>query len=355
MISQPAVTNEVFVVGNTLKVTVVKASGLLAADPWGTSDPYCSVSFGPQRLVTNTVLKTLSPMWNQQLVFPIRATSPRQLTFALWDSDLHTDNDPLGQCSLDLSDLQLGIPMPATLPVVLRFTHGKAETKGQLWVSVVAEARPPTISHAPEDDGSQVAAEAGTLPVPGEDERPGPARPSASAVLGPDPAPLAGPRSPGPEALGTETAPRGDTSPSPASKQPRSDEPFSVGQRLRVTVLKAEGLLAADPWGTSDPYCSVSFGPQRLVTNTVLKTLSPVWNQQLVFPIRATSPRQLTFALWDSDLHTDNDPLGQCSLDLSDLQVGIPHAATLPVVLRFTHGKPETKGRLWVSALLEAR
>ena len=34
---------------------------------------------------------------------------------------------------------------------------------------------------------------------------------------------------------------------------------LSVGNMLHVEVCEANGLPAADPWGSSDPYCKVTY------------------------------------------------------------------------------------------------
>jgi phosphatidylserine decarboxylase len=47
---------------------------------------------------------------------------------------------------------------------------------------------------------------------------------------------------------------------------------------LRVTVIEAKELTAADKSGTSDPYCVLKLGTEKRETKPVKKTLNPVWN-----------------------------------------------------------------------------
>eukprot|EP00961_Rhodomonas_salina_P198990 2684117-Rhodomonas_salina.1 len=48
---------------------------------------------------------------------------------------------------------------------------------------------------------------------------------------------------------------------------------------LEVVVHKAEGLVAKDRGGTSDPFCEVKLGKQRQKTKVKPKTLNPNWDE----------------------------------------------------------------------------
>ena len=45
------------------------------------------------------------------------------------------------------------------------------------------------------------------------------------------------------------------------------------------SVFRAQGLLAADFGGTSDPFCVLELDNARLQTQTEYKTLNPDWNK----------------------------------------------------------------------------
>ena len=45
------------------------------------------------------------------------------------------------------------------------------------------------------------------------------------------------------------------------------------------TVFKAQGLMAADIGGKSDPFCVLELVNTRLQTHTEYKTLNPEWNK----------------------------------------------------------------------------
>jgi Ca2+-dependent lipid-binding protein len=48
---------------------------------------------------------------------------------------------------------------------------------------------------------------------------------------------------------------------------------------LQVKLHRAVGLASADLGGASDPFAVIDVNNQRLVTNTIYKTLNPAWNK----------------------------------------------------------------------------
>jgi len=74
-------------------------------------------------------------------------------------------------------------------------------------------------------------------------------------------------------------------------------------RRLRVTLSRAEQLLAMDKGGTSDPFVRLSFGSQTLDSKVVPKTLNPQFDQTFTFnwPSGGGALRELSIALFDHD------------------------------------------------------
>ena len=48
---------------------------------------------------------------------------------------------------------------------------------------------------------------------------------------------------------------------------------------LQIKLHRAVGLASADLGGASDPFAVIEVNNQRLVTNTLYKTLNPAWNK----------------------------------------------------------------------------
>ncbi|KAL6071210.1 RPS6 protein kinase [Balamuthia mandrillaris] len=87
----------------TLTVTAVEGSSLAAKDMGGTSDPYCILSVDGQKAKTKVKKKTLDPKWNETFTFKVY--SPTTIHLEVWDKDLFTADDFLGQVDIPLSDL----------------------------------------------------------------------------------------------------------------------------------------------------------------------------------------------------------------------------------------------------------
>ena len=108
-----------------------------------------------------------------------------------------------------------------------------------------------------------------------------------------------------------------------------------AGGRLHVHVLRAEGLLAADANGKSDPYCTLRVsqrdretgrpgfleGPVQR-TSVRPETLQPVWGERFAFEGVSRSPARapvLLVEVWDKDRFDADDPLGQLEVPLAHI------------------------------------
>lgn len=93
--------------------------------------------------------------------------------------------------------------------------------------------------------------------------------------------------------------------------------------QLNAYIFQARGLLAADQSGLSDPYARVCFINQSQKTERLEKTLSPQWDQTLIFEniviygnsdVAVDSPPRVTIELFDWDQIGSDSFLGRCSV-----------------------------------------
>ncbi|KAK0134682.1 Multiple C2 and transmembrane domain-containing protein 1 [Merluccius polli] len=84
---------------------------------------------------------------------------------------------------------------------------------------------------------------------------------------------------------------------------------------VQIKVLRAEGLMAADVTGKSDPFCVVELNNDRLQTHTVYKNLNPEWNKVFTFNVKDIHA-VLEVTVLDEDRDRSADFLGKVAIPL---------------------------------------
>ena len=107
----------------------------------------------------------------------------------------------------------------------------------------------------------------------------------------------------------------------PVKMQLDASESFNNAGNLRVEVLDAADLPAADRNGYSDPYCKFNLnGKEIYKTKTQKKTLHPAWNEYFQVPIRSRTAAIFKADVYDWDFGDKADFLGSSSIDLGVLE-----------------------------------
>ncbi|KAF9635988.1 putative membrane bound c2 domain protein [Lasiodiplodia theobromae] len=98
-------------------------------------------------------------------------------------------------------------------------------------------------------------------------------------------------------------------------------ESFNNSGNLRVDVLDAADLPAADRNGYSDPYCKfVLNGKDVYKTDKQKKTLHPAWNEFFEVPIRSRTAADFRVDVYDWDFGDKADYLGGAVINLDVLE-----------------------------------
>lgn len=99
---------------------------------------------------------------------------------------------------------------------------------------------------------------------------------------------------------------------------------------LRVDILDADDLPAADRNGFSDPYCKFNLnGKDMYKTKTQKKTLHPAWNEYFECPIKSRTAANFKLAVFDWDMGDKDDLLGEAAMNLDLLEPFKPSEVVL--------------------------
>lgn len=107
-------------------------------------------------------------------------------------------------------------------------------------------------------------------------------------------------------------------------------ESFNNQGTLRVDVLDAADLPAADRNGFSDPFCKFMLNDKEVYkTKTQKKTLHPAWNEYFEVPVRSRTAADFVVNVYDWDFGDKADFLGKSSINLEILEPFTPQEVTL--------------------------
>ncbi|XP_040914799.1 multiple C2 and transmembrane domain-containing protein 1 isoform X1 [Toxotes jaculatrix] len=246
-----------------VSIALIEGRNLMPMDPNGLSDPYVKFRLGHQKYRSKTVPKTLSPQWREQFDLHLYEETGGELEITVWDRDTGRRDDFIGQCQLDLSTLAKEHTHHLELPL--------EESRGYVVLLVTLTAS----SHVSIADLS-------ITPLDDPQERR--------------------------EILKRYSA-------------LKSFSNFRDVGIVQVKVLRAEGLMAADVTGKSDPFCVLELNNDRLQTHTVYKNLSPEWNKVFTFNVKDIHS-VLEVTVFDEDRDRSADFLGKVAIPLLHIRNG---------------------------------
>ncbi|KAM4635711.1 multiple C2 and transmembrane domain-containing protein 1 isoform 2-T2 [Polymixia lowei] len=246
-----------------VSIALIEGRDLIPMDPNGLSDPYAKFRLGHQKYKSKTMPKTLTPQWREQFDLHLFEETGGVLEITVWDRDTGRRDDFIGRCQLDLSTLAKEHTHRLELPL--------EDSRGSVVLLVTLTAS----SHVSIADLSVTL-----LDDPGERR---------------------------------EILKRYGVLKSLSNLR-------DVGI-VQIKVMRAEGLMAADVTGKSDPFCVLELNNDRLQTHTVYKNLSPEWNKVFTFNVKDIHS-VLEVTVFDEDRDRSADFLGKVSIPLLYIRNG---------------------------------
>uniref|UniRef100_UPI0037E73D72 multiple C2 and transmembrane domain-containing protein 1 isoform X4 n=1 Tax=Semicossyphus pulcher TaxID=241346 RepID=UPI0037E73D72 len=246
-----------------VSIALIEGRNLIPMDPNGLSDPYVKFRLGPQKYRSKTVPKTLSPQWREQFDLHLYEETGGVLEITVWDRDTGRRDDFIGRCQLDLSTL--------TKEHTHHLELALEESRGYVVLLVTLTAS----AHVSIADLS-------VTPLDDPQER--------REIL---------------KRYGVF----------------RSFSNLKDVGLVQVKVMRAEGLMAADVTGKSDPFCVLELNNDRLQTHTVYKNLNPEWNKAFTFNLKDIHS-VLEVTVFDEDRDRSADFLGKVVIPLLHVRNG---------------------------------
>ncbi|XP_076140121.1 multiple C2 and transmembrane domain-containing protein 1 isoform X1 [Alosa pseudoharengus] len=253
-----------------VSISLIEGRDLIPMDQNGLSDPYVKFRLGHQKYRSKTMPKTLWPQWREQFDLHLYEEETYLLEIAVWDKDTGRRDDFIGRCDLDLSTLskerthKLELPLEEEKGMVVLLITLTASTAVSISDLSVNMLDDPLERH-------QINKRYGFL---------------------------------------------------------RSFTNLKDVGIVQVKVLRAEGLLAADVTGKSDPFCVVELCNDRLQTHTVYKNLNPEWNKVFTFNVKDIHSL-LEVSVYDEDRDRSADFLGKVAIPLLSIHNGEQKAYVL--------------------------
>ncbi|XP_075693269.1 multiple C2 and transmembrane domain-containing protein 1 isoform X1 [Rhinoderma darwinii] len=246
-----------------VSITLIEGQDLKAMDANGLSDPYVKFRLGHQKYKSKTLPKTLNPQWREQFNMHLFEEHGGIIDITVWDKDAGKRDDFIGRCQIDLSALS----KEQTHKLKLNLEEGEGCLV--LLVTLTASA----------------AISISDLSVNClEDQK------ERKEILR-------------------------------RYSLMRSFSNFNDVGFLQVKVIRAEGLMAADVTGKSDPFCVVELNNDRLMTHTVYKNLNPEWKKVFTFNVNDIHS-VLEVTVYDEDRDRSADFLGKVAIPLLSIQNG---------------------------------
>ncbi|XP_022523298.2 multiple C2 and transmembrane domain-containing protein 1 isoform X2 [Astyanax mexicanus] len=246
-----------------VSISLIEGRDLQPMDANGFSDPYVKFRMRHQKYKSKTINKTLNPQWREQFDFHLYDEQGGFIDITVWDKDAGKKDDFMGRCQVDLSLL----PKECTHRLDLTLEEGEGTLVLLVTLTASAAVSISDLSVNMLDDPHERR-----------------------------------------EILHRYSL-------------LRSFHNIKDVGVVQVKVIRAEGLMAADVTGKSDPFCVVELSNDRLQTHTVYKNLNPEWNKVFTFNVKDIHS-VLEVTVYDEDRDRSADFLGKVAIPLLSIQNG---------------------------------
>eukprot|EP00092_Neocalanus_flemingeri_P001913 GFUD01002043.1.p1 GENE.GFUD01002043.1~~GFUD01002043.1.p1 ORF type:complete len:1721 (-),score=424.93 GFUD01002043.1:78-4745(-) len=248
----------------TMVLTVMEAKNLQKADLMGGNpDPYVQVALNQnhKELKTKTVKNTQNPVWNDDFRFeiPLADISQKTLSLKVFDWDRLSKNDPIGEVQIPLWQVDFS-----------QVNEG--------WKNIQKMSAKPAQSQRPPSQQRRGS----TSSFSSDDEM--------------------------------------KRSPNNIGRLKYSLSYEATSHTVVLIIHQGKNFKKADLTGKPDPYVLINLpngGMKEQKTKTIKNNPDPVWNETFRFNIPDMNTKTLILQVFDWDMLSKNDPIGEIQIPLS--------------------------------------
>lgn len=80
---------------------------------------------------------------------------------------------------------------------------------------------------------------------------------------------------------------------------------------VHLVVVQASGLMAMDNGESSDPYCKICLGKERIKTKSISNTVNPKWREAFDLYWFEEFDHQMELDIYDKDVGSKDDFMGR--------------------------------------------
>ena len=313
-----------------LRIQVHEAHNLPDVNGNGFSDPYVTLHCEKHKQKTKVIKKTINPTWDESFEFTIADANTAELVLHIKDHETLGKNTILGIVKMPLHAVG---PTMEEREFDLESKPG-VRTRGTFSMSCEFIDKLPRGDLAPDSLSSTAPVGIHSITAASLNTSVAPYATAIDSSLSIS-SPVQG-STQGPIDSSTPIQSQAIEPPINAdgitTNSPNAINTSSTGYTgiLKVGVISASGLSAANTNGFSDPYVIVMLDDKKQRSKTIKRTLHPRWEENFEFPVKNTLTSMLIFIVKDWELLSRDTVLGELRLPLTD--AGAKKEHTLPLI-----------------------
>ena len=262
-----------------IHLEIAQAKDLAKKDIIGKADPYAIVTYGTDKVRSDSIKNNQNPQWNFEVDIPVDPNGPDSIQIEVFDEDKFGKDKSLGVTEVGINDLLNDGPLENEWIPLNNAKTGKIQVSADF---------------SPDDDSYSRKSSSARSPERDSGKKPLQKRLSNDRFRSPE-------------------------RKSSSRRQSDVDDNILPGN-LHLNIVQAKDLIKGDMIGKSDPYAVISYDNKKFKTNAVKNTQNPEWNFEVDIPVDPSGPDHMKIEVFDKDKFGKDKSLGATNIDIPSLQ-----------------------------------